>query len=323
MRFTFREREIIELLKKNPLISQDELARSLSISRSSIAVHISNLMKKGVILGKGYVFNEQVTIVVVGLSYVNISISDEGSGHIIDVDYGGLPVQAGEILAGFGVKVKVVSLVGNDEHGEILMNRMLQNSINTSHIYKHPAKRTCRRVCMSNGNRFEEGFDVNDYEKAVNNREWILYNCEWLMVDPCFQEDIIQRAINKDDEDMPYLCTYNFLDGKQEIPSYLSKYNIIVIGVREPSAINYYRRQLEYLDKEKIRHCIITDGRSGLIYTSGDTTADYPLPPNQSFDSQEGLPCLLTGIGYGLSNNYPIRQAIRIGAGFASSSESK
>jgi pseudouridine kinase len=89
MRLTWRERQIIDLLKKNPLISQDELAVRLGISRSSIAVHISNLMKKGFILGKGYVFNEQASIVVIGLSYLKISIKEQKEKHFINLDYHG------------------------------------------------------------------------------------------------------------------------------------------------------------------------------------------------------------------------------------------
>ena len=55
MRLTSREKELFEVLKNEPLISQDELSRRFGITRSSVAVHISNLMKKGVILGKGYI----------------------------------------------------------------------------------------------------------------------------------------------------------------------------------------------------------------------------------------------------------------------------
>ena len=44
---TQRERQILELIAHNPMISQAELADTLGIARSSAAVHISNLIKKG------------------------------------------------------------------------------------------------------------------------------------------------------------------------------------------------------------------------------------------------------------------------------------
>ena len=52
---TERERQIIALLRKNPMLPQAEIARRLGITRSSVGVHLANLSKKGHILGKGYV----------------------------------------------------------------------------------------------------------------------------------------------------------------------------------------------------------------------------------------------------------------------------
>ena len=69
---TEREREILKWIKDNPMISQEELAKRAGIARSSVAVHISNLMKKGEILGKGYVIRKTPYVLVVGGSSVDI-----------------------------------------------------------------------------------------------------------------------------------------------------------------------------------------------------------------------------------------------------------
>ena len=50
---TQRERQILQLIESNPLISQQEIADKMDITRSSVAVHISNLTKKGCIAGRG------------------------------------------------------------------------------------------------------------------------------------------------------------------------------------------------------------------------------------------------------------------------------
>ena len=63
---TQRERQILQLIEANPMISQQELADGLNITRSSVAVHISNLLKKGYIAGKGYVLRSGSYAVVVG-----------------------------------------------------------------------------------------------------------------------------------------------------------------------------------------------------------------------------------------------------------------
>ena len=49
---TRREHQILQWIEENPMISQQELADKAGITRSSAAVHISNLMKKGYITGK-------------------------------------------------------------------------------------------------------------------------------------------------------------------------------------------------------------------------------------------------------------------------------
>ena len=63
---TERERQILRWIEENPLISQQELAELGNITRSSVAVHISNLMKKGLIQGKGYILQKNPYIVVIG-----------------------------------------------------------------------------------------------------------------------------------------------------------------------------------------------------------------------------------------------------------------
>lgn len=44
---TERESEIFHIIQQNPAISQNELAAKLNLARSSVAVHIANLQKKG------------------------------------------------------------------------------------------------------------------------------------------------------------------------------------------------------------------------------------------------------------------------------------
>ena len=63
---TQRERQILNWIEENPMISQQELAERAGITRSSVAVHISNLMKKGCIAGKGYIVTRSPYVTVVG-----------------------------------------------------------------------------------------------------------------------------------------------------------------------------------------------------------------------------------------------------------------
>lgn len=81
---TERERQILRWIEENPLISQQELAELGNITRSSVAVHISNLMKKGLIQGKGYILQKNPYIVVIG--GVNMDIFGHPDAPLVQKD---------------------------------------------------------------------------------------------------------------------------------------------------------------------------------------------------------------------------------------------
>ncbi|MGI6435672.1 MAG: PfkB family carbohydrate kinase [Syntrophomonadaceae bacterium] len=318
MRLTSREKEILDLLKKEPLISQEEMAQRFGITRSSIAVHISNLMKKGAILGKGYVLNEVVSVVVLGDCLLIIEVEDRGGAPSIDINRGGFAYKASQSLADFGSNVKIVTVIGNDEQGDEIVNQLAGKKVDVSNIYRHNTRRTTRQVLCNGDILFQEGFISDDYEKAVNLREWVIFNCEWLVVEPAWQEYVHRKAQNKDEEKLPCLCTCIDLEHAQPIPRYLNGFNLLVIGLPDIACFDSYRDRLQEMIEAGMDHCIITDGHSIVMHMNQHGLQEFPLLPNQSFHHAHQLLYLLCGLVYGLSNNYPLRQAIRMGVGTAS-----
>jgi pseudouridine kinase len=314
MRLTLREREIFEILKKEPLIPQDELARRFGISRSSVAVHISNLMKKGVILGKGYVVNESASVIVLGESCINIDVQGENENTSIDVDYGGFAIDFSRALSNFGVNVKVITVTGNDNIGDAIISKLREREIDISNIYRHPRQRSCRRISVNNVGKHKECYSWKNYENAISLSEWVVFNCEWLCVDPQFQENIIHRLSGKDDEKLPYLCTYRTMKSTEDIPEYLFGFSTVVLGI-ESNSLDWYAQKVRPWSEKQ--NWILTDGSSRVIYFQDNKATDVLLLPNQSFSIKDRLPILLAGLIYGLSNGYPLRQAIRISIGAA------
>ncbi|PHM55736.1 kinase [Xenorhabdus hominickii] len=68
-----RESQILQLLKRDPFIQQQELADILGISRTCVAGHIMNLSKKGYIKGKGYILANNVHAVTVGAANIDLT----------------------------------------------------------------------------------------------------------------------------------------------------------------------------------------------------------------------------------------------------------
>ena len=101
---TPREREILEIIKNKPTIEQNELAAMLGITRSSVAVHIANLQKKGYLLGRGYIVNDGNYIVGIGAANVDvhgrskkaINLHDSNPGHM-NTSAGGVKERIGKL----------------------------------------------------------------------------------------------------------------------------------------------------------------------------------------------------------------------------------
>ena len=121
---TEREQDILRMIAENPLVSQQELAGRCGITRSSVAVHISNLMRKGLIQGKGYVLQTRPYAVVVGGANMDIGgrpakpmvPRDSNPGRVF-FSPGGVGRNIAHNLALLEEDVRFLSVFGDDASG--------------------------------------------------------------------------------------------------------------------------------------------------------------------------------------------------------------
>ena len=146
---TQREQQILRLIQADPMISQQALADALGITRSSVAVHISNLIKKGYIVGKGYVVRSGSYAVVVG--GVNMDIGGRSCGPLVDADsnpgtismsLGGVGRNIAHNLALRGTEVRMLTALGDDLYGQKILASCTELGIDVSQALKVPGMPT-------------------------------------------------------------------------------------------------------------------------------------------------------------------------------------
>lgn len=144
-KLTEREKELLEILKNNPMITQEDLADLVGITRSAAAVHISNLIKKGYILGRGYVFNDKTGILVAGSVYVEVEAMESHNGESrVEINTGGTGYKTAMSLAASGIPTSIVSSVGRDDWGDSVTESLRRAGIDTRYLLvekKHPTSR--------------------------------------------------------------------------------------------------------------------------------------------------------------------------------------
>ena len=133
----------MDLIAANPMISQQELADQLNITRSSVAVHISNLLKKGYIAGKGYVLRTGSYAAVVG--GVNVDIGGCSFAPLVDADsnpgkvsvsLGGVGRNIAHNMSLLGLDVKMLTAMGEDVYGSRIVDSCRSLGIDIGHALR-------------------------------------------------------------------------------------------------------------------------------------------------------------------------------------------
>ena len=140
---TGRERQILLLIEENPMISQQEIADKLGITRSSVAVHISNLIQKGSIAGRGYVLRSGSYVAVVGgvnvdiggTSFAPLVTADSNPGQV-SMSLGGVGRNIAHNMALMGLDVRLLTAYGNDVNGQQVAASCSELGIDLSHALR-------------------------------------------------------------------------------------------------------------------------------------------------------------------------------------------
>ena len=201
---TQRERQILRWIEENPLISQQELADRAGIARSSVAVHISNLMKKGHIAGKGYIVSAAPYAVVVG--GVNMDIGGVSAAPLVGADsnpgvvrmsLGGVGRNIAHNLALLGVDVRLLTAFGDDLYAQRIAASCGELGIDISRALQVPGGRTSTYLFIAN-EKGEMELAVSDMDiyrhitpAFLAARRALLQNAQLVVVDANLPADAI------------------------------------------------------------------------------------------------------------------------------------
>lgn len=153
---TQREEQILQWIRENPLISQQELADRAGITRSSVGVHIANLMRKGFIRGRGYLVNEESYVAVVGAVNVDISgtpdtelLPGDSNPGRVKVTLGGVGRNIAENLSRLGHRVVMITALGEDANAQQIKLGCRETGIDLTHSLTVTGGRTSTYLCLN------------------------------------------------------------------------------------------------------------------------------------------------------------------------------
>lgn len=148
MPLTDTESALLALIRETPLATPEELARRLGSTRASVNVHVSNLVKKGALLGRGYLLPEAGgpgRVVVVGGANVDVkartiqaAVPGTSNPGVTAQAPGGVARNVAENLARLGVPASLVSVVGRDALGDWLLRETEAAGVDVRAVLRAP-----------------------------------------------------------------------------------------------------------------------------------------------------------------------------------------
>jgi len=206
---TNREREILKYIQENPLISQNELAVKLNITRSSVAVHIANLMKKGLIKGKGYIIADKqyvsmigaCNIDVAGIPFANLIDKDSNPGRV-SFSMGGVSRNIAENLRRLDVNVELLTIFADDVYGGLLKKNCLDLGIKIGNSVSIPNATTATYVYIADSDK-DMKLAISDMEiyknitpSLLESRKDSLEQSNAIVIDTCLELETIEYLLS-------------------------------------------------------------------------------------------------------------------------------
>ena len=201
---TQRERQILRWIEENPLISQQELADKAGIARSSVAVHISNLMKKGHIAGKGYIVSTAPYAVVVGGVNMDIGgvsgaplVRGDSNPGVVRISLGGVGRNIAHNMALLGIDTRLLTAFGDDGHAQRIAASCGELGIDISRSLQVPGERTSTYLFIADeGGEMALALSDMDIYRHITpaflaSRAQLLQNAQLVIVDANIPADAI------------------------------------------------------------------------------------------------------------------------------------
>ncbi|MEH7073326.1 carbohydrate kinase [Neobacillus drentensis] len=203
-----KEQLILDLIRKNPYVSQQDLAEIVGLSRPAIANIISGLIRKGNILGRAYILNESQQVICIGGANIDrkFHIKEKaqlGTSNPIFAtqNAGGVARNIAENLGRLGLDVSLISACGTDKDWSFIEEASsLYMNLETVTPFPEKSTGSYTAVLDDSGDLIIALADMEVYEaitpELLLKHDFILSRAKCIMVDLNCPKETIQFLCN-------------------------------------------------------------------------------------------------------------------------------
>ena len=328
---TFREKEILQILKSNPMISQQEIADMLNISRTSVAVHITNLMKKGELLGKGYILKKENYVTVIGGSNMDIQgfpnnplvMHDSNPGKV-DISMGGVGRNIAENLSRLDINTKLISAVGNDLYGNTILSECKNLNIDVNDCFISDEYSTSIYISILNNDKDMQlaisHMDITEKlnESFIHSKYKSINDSKAIVIDTNLSTEAIDFITRT------YCHVPIFVDTVStakclKIKNILSRFEAIKLNKYESETLSNIKienlddvkKSAQYFLVKGIKNVFITLGSDGVYCANNKEMFHIPGVKIDIINATGAGDAFMSGIVYGFMNDFNLNETAK------------
>ncbi len=329
---TNRELEVLELIRRDPMILQNDIADILGIARSSVAVHIANLSKKGYILGKGYVLGKGSYVSIIGGANMDIQgipsskliLGDSNIGDV-KISLGGVGRNIGENLVKLGVDTRLITVIGDDLYGSKIMEEAKLTGLNMQDSLVLQGQSTSTYLSI-----LDESHDmmvaINHMEALdkmtvdfIKDKKHVIENSKICIMDTNIPREVMEYVLNNFKNTNFFLDTVSTVKAKKVKdlighlhtikPNKIEAEILTGITIRDE---NDLKKASSYFHDKGVHQVFISMGGEGVFYSNGSSMNHIRAPKIEIVNATGGGDAFVAALAYGHFNNIGIDTTARM-----------
>ena len=250
----------------------------------------------------------------------------------IRVSVGGVARNVAENLARLGIDTALLSVVGDDTSGKRILQRTQEGGVNTEHVIVQAQSRSSAYLAVldEEGNPF---VSVDDMEavKAITPRyiyarRGLIGQADMVVFDANLSPrtiDSIMSLARK--HDIPVCADPTSATLAPRLKPYLSQLYLITPNAAEAEALcgrkaekrHQAERAVKALVREGVEIAIVTLAELGVCYATSESSGHTGVVKTDVVDFTGGGDALTAAVIFGMLNDFPVDEAVRLGVAAA------
>ncbi len=316
---TGREKQVLNLIRKNPLISQKEIAEQLNITRSSVGVHITNLSKKGYIKGRGYVMNEEDYVTVIGAANLDIHgfteeklILNDSNPGTVKICLGGVGRNISENLTKLNIDTKLITATGGDSNSKKLIEEctLLGIDMEDSLILPDMNASIYLAIIDDNGDMALALSDMSVLDRMtpefIKSKSHIIKNSKIIVLDAGLSREVIEYVLMNFKDNKIFLDPVS-IKKSRKVKDIIGKFHTIKLNRMEAEFLSDMSGKTEdelykvskYFIQQGVKRVFITLGKNGVFLREGNYSKLLKPPIIHVTNATGAGDAFMAGIIYG------------------------